>query len=270
MTRPAIIAHRGAAAEASENSMPAFELAIQLGADALELDVQQSADGRVVIIHDPTLERTTDAEGAIAEMAWSDLRDIRLKPIPGSGPGSAAGQAPDADQVAAGRGAAMESDPTLSTLDEVFERFPDVEITVDVKALRAAADGVALIQRFERVDRTILYIEDGTELPEFGTYPGRRATSTRQALRLALDRGWPARSSEREVPEVVHTPLSRWGVSIVTPAFLSRMREHNRTVQVWTVDEPETMSRMAGWGVNGIITNDVRVAVSLLKGRDSV
>ncbi|MEN8144555.1 MAG: glycerophosphodiester phosphodiesterase family protein [Gemmatimonadota bacterium] len=242
VTRPAIIGHRGAAAESPENSMPALELAVRLGADALELDVQQSVDGAIVVIHDPTLQRTADAEGVIAEMAWSDLRDVRLRPKPGADPG-----------------------PPLSRLNDVFERFPDVEITVDVKASRAAADVVALIQRFERTERTILYIEDGTGLPEFRAYRGRRATSTWQALRLALDRGWPARSAEREVPEVVHTPLSRWGIPIITPAFVRRMHEHHRSVQVWTVDEQDTMSRMADWGVDGIITNDVRVAVSLLK-----
>ncbi len=258
MTRPAIIGHRGAAAEAPENSMPALELAMEIGADALELDVQQSADGEIVVIHDPTLERTADAEGVIADMAWSDLREVRLRHKPSSGPALGA-------RAAAGPGAAPGSEPTLSTLDQVFERFPDVEITVDVKALRAAPDVVSLIQRFERTERTILYIEDGTGLPEFAMYQGRRATSTRQALRLALDRGWPGRSGERAVPEVVHTPLTKWGVPIVTRGFVRRMRSHRRTVQVWTVDEPETMSRLADWGVDGIITNDVRAAVSLLK-----
>ncbi|MGI9037771.1 MAG: glycerophosphodiester phosphodiesterase family protein [Gemmatimonadota bacterium] len=225
----AIIAHRGAAAEAPENSLGALELGMALGADALELDVRRSRDGALLVIHDATLGRTTDRWGRMADLELAEVR------------------------------AARQADGTpVSELDEVFAAHPGVEITVDVKDQEAAASVVATIRAHDRVSDTILYVEDGTDGEAFRGYEGRRATSTAQALRIALAGAAPLGWSDREVPEVVHTPLAWSGVPIVTQAFVRRVQESGRTVQVWTVDDPRTARRLAAWGADGIITNDVR------------
>ncbi len=235
-----VIAHRGASAEAPENSIPALELGMQLGADAIELDVRRSADGVLVVIHDASLDRTTDRQGEVAWLTMAEIREANL-------------------------GAA--SDPSIPRLPQpsavpelrdVFARFPDVEITVDVKDLAVADDVVGLIREFDRVERTILYFEDGTGTEAFTAYEGRRATSTRQALRLALDRRWMNRAAERQVPEVVHTPMRRWGIPIVTQELVRRVHDSGRSVQVWTINDPAEARRLATWHVDGIITDDVR------------
>lgn len=225
----AVIAHRGAAAEAPENSLAALELGMEFGADAIELDVRRTADGALLVIHDPTLDRTTDASGRIADFTRAALAGVRLSngaPIP--------------------------------ELGDVLCRFEGVEITVDVKEAEAAADVVALIGALGRVGHTILYVEDGTETLAFRGYEGRRATSTAQAGRLALEPEWLAKAAPREIPEVVHTPLEWRGVPIVTQAFVRRVKKSGRSVQVWTIDDAETAGRLADWGSDGIITNDVR------------
>ncbi len=235
-----VIAHRGASAEAPENSMPALELGMKLGADAIELDVRRSADGVLVVIHDASLDRTTDRSGEIARLTMAEIREANL-------------------------GAA--SDPLLPRLEhhsavpelrDVFLRFPGTEITVDVKDPAAADDVVALIREFDRVEQTILYLEDGTDTGVFKAYEGRRATSTRQALRLALDRRWMSRAEQRAVPEVVHAPMRRWGIKIVTQQLVRRVHDAGRTIQVWTINESSEASRLAAWNVDGIITDDVR------------
>ncbi|MFW6039480.1 MAG: glycerophosphodiester phosphodiesterase [Gemmatimonadota bacterium] len=225
----AVIAHRGAAAEAPENSLEAFELGMKLGADAIELDVRRTADGALLVIHDPTLDRTTDASGRISDYALAELADVRL---PNGAP--------------------------IPELGDVLRRFEGVEVTVDVKEAEAAADVVALIEALDRVERTILYVEQGTDTPAFRDYEGRRATSTEQAMRLALEPGWLASAAPREIPKVVHTPLEWRGVPIVTQEFVGRVRKTGRSVQVWTIDDVETAARLADWGSDGIITNDVR------------
>lgn len=236
MTR--IIAHRGAAAEAPENSIEALDLGMSLGADAIELDVQRTADGALLVIHDPTLDRTTDGSGRIDRLTRRDLEGVRLSngaPVP--------------------------------ELEEVLRRYPGVEVTVDVKDPAAAGDVVALVHALERVAETILYVEEGTETPAFRDYEGRRATSTGQALRLALDERWWCEASGREIPEVVHTPMARDGIPIVTQPFVRRVRESGRTVQVWTIDDVSTARRLAAWRVDGIITNDVRALRATLPRR---
>lgn len=239
--RPAVIGHRGAAGEAPENTLAAFDLAMRLGADALELDVRRTRDGVLIVIHDPTLDRTTDGSGAVADLTAADVTAA----VAGPGP-----------------------EERVPTLRDVFDRFPDVEITVDVKDPDAAADVVRLVHERDRVRRTILYVEDGTERRPFREYSGRRATSTGQAVRLALRRG-RSRGEASRLVEVVHTPLRRWGLPIVSGGFVARMQAQGRTVQVWTVDEPAEMIRLASWGVDGVITNDVRTAVRVLGGDET-
>jgi len=225
----AVIAHRGASAEAPENSLEALELGMELGADAIELDVRRTADGALLVIHDPTLDRTTDASGRIADHTRAELADVRL---PNGAP--------------------------IPELADVLRRFEGVEITVDVKEAEAAADVVALVRALGRVEDTILYVEEGTDTPAFRAYEGRRATSTAQATRLALEPDWLASAAPREIPEVVHTPIEWRGVPIVTQAFVRRVRKTGRSVQVWTIDDVDSAARLANWGADGIITNDVR------------
>jgi glycerophosphoryl diester phosphodiesterase len=248
--RPAIIGHRGAAAEAPENSMPSFELAIELGADALELDVRRSADGALVVIHDPTLDRTSDRSGEVARLPLAAIREADL------------GSARDATIPR------WPAPVAVPTLEQVFERFPGLEITVDVKDPAAAEDVVRRIEAFDRAGRTILYVEEGTETPAFSGYGGRRATSVPQVRRLVTDPGWPGRVPVREVPEVVHTPLEDDGLDLVTAATVRRFREAGLAVHVWTVDEPTTLRRLAEYQVDGIITNDVRGAGRVLGPAD--
>jgi len=243
--RPAIIAHRGAAAEAPENTMLAFDLGLELGAEALELDVRRSLDGELVVIHDATLDRTTSSRGPVATRRAAELATV------------------DARLGLADDRVKLERAEPVPLLRDVFARYVDLEITVDVKDPAATADVVALIEEYGRVDRTILYAEDGTRLAAFTGYGGRRATSTRQALWLAVLGRWlPGRGGDN-FPEVIHTPMRRHGIPIVSAGFVRAAHAAGRSVQVWTVDDPETMILLAGWGVDGIITNDVRAAVAL-------
>lgn len=243
---PRVIAHRGAAAEAPENTIEAFDLALRLGADALELDVQQAGDGTLAVIHDPTVDRTTDAQGPVADLGAAELDRLGVP-----------------------------------ALEAVLERYDGLEITVDVKAPAATPDVVALIERLGRTSLTILYVEDGTSLEAFAAYGGRRATSSGQAAWLAGQLAAGARASAETqdggsalaelpdgFPEVVHAPLAGPAGPIVTRELVLAARRSGRTVQVWTVDDPRRMRQLRGWGVDGIITNDVRRAVEVLKEDD--
>ena len=220
--------------------MTALELAMEIGAEAIELDVRRSGDGVLIVIHDESIDRTTDRSGAVAELSMAEIRLANL------------GAASDPEIPRLPR---HESVPTLRS---VFERFPGVEITVDVKDPEAADDVAALIREFDRVESTILYIEDGIGSDAFRSYPGRRATSTRQVLRLAVDCGWMRRAKRREVPEVVHAPLRRLGMRMVTQGLVRRVHESGRSIQVWTVNDTEEARQLSDWNVDGVITDDVR------------
>lgn len=239
---PAIIGHRGAAAEAPENSLAALELALSLGADALELDVRRSADGALVVIHDPDLRRTSDRQGLIAELSFEQIRQADLSRA--SDPGIPRWSEPLA----------------VPTLEEVFARFPGVEITVDVKDPAAGEEVVRTVEGFGRVAETILYVDGGTETSCFREYAGRRATSVAQAAWLAADPSRLRPGPERGLPEVVHTPLREGGRRLVSAELVKAIHASGREIQVWTIDDLPVMEWLAACGVDGIITNDVRTA----------
>jgi glycerophosphoryl diester phosphodiesterase len=227
-----VVAHRGAAAEAPENTLEAFDLAAELGADALELDVRRAGDGTLAVIHDATLERTTPASGPVSGRGARELRELGVPALP-----------------------------------EVLDRHPDLPLTVDVKDPDATADVVDLVRGRGRVEDVVLYVESGTGLPAFRDYPGRRATSTGQALRWALLERWIPGRPGAAFPEVVHTPLRRWGLPVVTPGFVETVHRAGRTLQVWTVNDEGRMRRLADWGVDAIVTDEVRRAVRIFGAR---
>lgn len=224
------MAHRGAAAEAPENTLEAFDLAVEAGCDAIELDVQRARDGTPVVIHDATLDRTTDARGPVGERSVAELA---LLAVP--------------------------------TLEEVLGRYPELPMTVDVKDPGATGAVVALVRRLGRVERTVLYVEDGTDLPSFRHYPGRRATSTRQAVRMAALYSWHPALVPRGFPEVLHTPLRRGPLRLVSPRVVRAAHRAGRTVQAWTVNEPDVLRRLSGWGVDAVVTDDPRGAARTLR-----
>jgi glycerophosphoryl diester phosphodiesterase len=88
-----------------------------------------------------------------------------------------------------------------------------------------------------------------------------------QAARLVAEPTCLVEAPEREVPEVVHTPLRHEGLDLVDSTLVRRVHESGRTIQVWTVDDPSTMDWLADCGVDGIITNDVRAAVARFGGQ---
>src|SRR5919109_2850030 len=137
-----VIAHRGASARAPENSLPAFELALEAGADALELDVHATADDVAVVVHDPTLDRTTSATGAVATLPLERVRAAD----------AGARFSPDGGRTFPWRGRGLR----IPTLDEVLVAFPTTPLVIEIKTPRAQ-DAVrrTLLER-RALDRSVV------------------------------------------------------------------------------------------------------------------
>src|SRR5579884_3002013 len=142
--RPLFFAHRGGAALAPENTLPAFERAVALGADALELDIQTTREGEIVVIHDWTVQRTTDGAGAVSSCTLDELRRLD------------AGYrfTPDGGRTFPFRGQGI----VVPTLREVLERFPGVRINIDLKESTPPREERlwALLQELGAEERTLV------------------------------------------------------------------------------------------------------------------
>lgn len=239
---PLLIAHRGGSALYPENTLLAFERARACWqVDMLELDVQASADGHCVVIHDETVDRTTDGTGAVADMTLAQLRALD------------AGYrfSPDGGRTFPFRGRGA----TIPTIDEVLHALPSMRFTVEVKvgaaqqplfdAIRANDAGARVIAAgaFER-DRTL-----------FGSWRGALSASTEQGRRFYLShRLWLARLT-RFGAHVAQSPEIWRGRRIVTPRFIQDVHRAGAHLHVWTVNEPADMERLLDWGADGLLTD---------------
>lgn len=253
-----IIAHAGAQGHAPPNTMEAFELALELGAHVLEMDLQLTADGEVVTIHDGTVDRTTDGTGAVADLSLAELQVL-----------DAGATWTDADGATpwAGRGVRHAS------LREVLAAFPDVPLVIELKTDGGPAiiqpvidlvvehgrdDGSLTIASFSRE-----YLEPvRAQLPEVPTnLPESETTAFYTRHLLGLHPWWSPPGELLQVPETFDDR------QVVTPRFVRAAERLGLDVQVWTINEREAMHRVLDAGVHGVITDHPDRMVEVLAER---
>lgn len=235
---PLLVAHRGGASLAPENTMEAFRRAVRLWeADILEMDVRSTADGRIVVIHDATVDRTCDGTGRVADLHWAELREM-----------DAGYRFRDLEGRRRFRGAGVR----IPLFEEVLEAFPDLRLNVDSKAPEAARGLVEIVRRHGAAHRVLVAATEERHRADARGYEGPWGASAAQARRfwflnrLRLTRFYPMRADALQVPV-------QWrGRRVVTPRFVRAAHRANVPVHAWTVDAPEVMRRLLSWGVDGI------------------
>jgi glycerophosphoryl diester phosphodiesterase len=235
-----IIAHRGASGEAPENTIPAFELSLQQGADAIELDVRLTADAVPVVLHDPTLDRTTNYQGLLRTVTADQLRDID----------AGTRFTPDRGRTYPFRGAGVQ----VPTLLEVLRAFPLMPFLIELKEAEAQ-DAVKQVLLDEgAVLRSVLASDRGSALTRFREPPFAVAACAREIgalYRAALFRRVPPSVPYR----CLSVPLRHRGLPVPTRGFVAAARRLACPVHVWTVDQGATAQLLWERGVAGILTN---------------
>jgi glycerophosphoryl diester phosphodiesterase len=241
LPQPIIFAHRGASAHAPENTLAAFELALAQNADAIELDAKLSADGRVVVIHDSTVDRTTDGHGRVNDLSFTELRSLDA--------GSFFSEKYRGEKI--------------PSLDEVFEAvgrrtFINVELTNYYSPRDQLVETVCmLVKKFELQKRVIFSSFFASNLSK------ARAYLPKVPRGLLAFNGWLgawARSFGFDFGnyQALHPHLKD-----VTPQQVQRVHRLKRRIHVWTVNASEDMRRLFQWGVDGIFTDDPQLAVQV-------
>ncbi|HEX6670022.1 MAG TPA: glycerophosphodiester phosphodiesterase [Gemmatimonadales bacterium] len=235
-----VIAHRGASAEAPENTLPAFEAAVRHGADSIELDVRLTADGAPVVIHDDILDRTTDRTGPVAALTLAELRAVD------------AGWSftPDGGRTHPFRGGEVR----IPTLGEVLWAFPRLTVLVEIKEPAAQEAVRRVLLQEEAAERCAVASEYREALLAFDQPPFARGASSPEISALywaaMLRRPRPAAGYR-----LLSVPLRHRGVPVPTRGFIAAARASGCPVHVWTVDSPDTARRLWRRGVSGIVTN---------------
>ena len=220
-----IVGHRGASGECPENTIMSFDRAIAQGADALELDVRVTADNVPVVVHDATVDRTTNGTGSVRSHSLRALRAL------------------DAGQ----------GEP-IPTLDEVLDRYRDLPLIVEIKERHAAEPALRALRRHDANGRVLVGSFVHAALKPFSAAGWFRAASRREtgaswmASRLGLAFRW------RDFAAFT-VPERHGSLTLVDRAFVRAAERTGRPVHVWTVDEVADARRLRAMGVAGIITN---------------
>lgn len=244
---PLVIAHRGGGAEAAENSMAAFARADGLGVRHLETDAHVSADGVVVLSHDPVVDRTYDGSGAIVDLTWREISRLR----------NAAGE-------------------RMPTLAEVLEAYPDSWFNIDAKSDEVVDPLLDVLESHHAFGRVMLASFEVPRLERIRTsgYEGiSTSLGTTEVIRLLAAAQTASNPSSWWVPgprrtvRAVQVPET-WGpVRIVDRRFIAAAHERGLAVHVWTVNDPSQMVRLADLGVDGIVTDRPTTLRGLLEAR---
>jgi glycerophosphoryl diester phosphodiesterase len=246
-----VVAHRGASVQLPENTMAAFQRAAEMGADALELDVHLTADGQLAVIHDETVERTTDGSGAVASLTLAELQQL-----------DAGYHFTDADGEFPQRGRGLR----IPSFAEVLEWLPDgLGLVVEIKA-RAAADAVPDALRgtpVREAGRASVISFDEPAIDRVHELDSELATGYllvptqpfEPALRWAVEHG--------------HVGVHPWEGDLgMDPApALAQALAYGRLVGCYVVNDPQRMQQLAAFGLWGFVTDVPDVARQALGPR---
>ena len=243
-----VVGHRGNRMHAPENTLESFRQAVALGVDALELDVHLTADGEVVVIHDPTVDRTTEGAAAVTTTPWETLRHFD------------AGFRYSAD---GGRTFPYRAQGIgIPRLSDVLDAFPDTPLLIEIKTPRASAALRTVIERHGATARCIVEsFHDDAGAPFVGTEIAIGAAQGDVARLL-----WRAllRRPAAAVPfRFMSIPTSFRGVPVPIAGLVVATRAAGAPVHVWTVNTPADAERLWARGVCAIISDDPATMLAL-------
>lgn len=256
--RPRLFAHRGGARIAPENTIEAFAAGLAAGADRLEMDVHATRDGHVVVLHDPTIDRTTDGTGLVREMTLAELQRLDAGArFPGDG----------GDFPFHGRGVVV---PTLAA---VLEAFPGVPLNIEIKQDEPQIEHAVLdvLDRFGARAQVLLAAEESTIMARIRAAAPDVLTSFSAADVLEFVTAWHGGTLDAYRPPgiALQIPPSFGEVQLVTAESVAIAHRMGLEMHVWTIDDPAEMAALLDLGVDAIMTDVPPLAARLLQERGS-
>jgi glycerophosphoryl diester phosphodiesterase len=268
------IAHQGGEIEAPSNTLFALKTAKEKGADVLEIDVHMSADGEIVVIHDATVDRTTNGTGRVDSMTVEELKALDAAHwfVPDCGTchgkdesayiyrGFATGER--ALPIAKEGESFAPNDFTIPTLREVLEAFPKDLINIEIKATAPETtpyeeELAALLDEYGRDDDTIVvsFLDHANERFKLYNSEVSTATATGETAAFWASAQGPLPGAPNPRYQALQVPIELEGVTVVTEDFVTKAHANGLAVHVWTINDEETMRWLVDIGVDGIMTD---------------
>jgi glycerophosphoryl diester phosphodiesterase len=232
---PIPFAHRGGASDVPENTMPAFEYAVNLGYRYVETDVQVTSDGVLVAFHDNDLRRTCGRSGKISDLPWSEVQTALVD-----------GRAP------------------IPLLEDMLGTWPELRVNIDCKSDKAIAALVSAIRRTNSLPRLCLGAFSDTRMRTLRKELGPDACTALGPGAVAGLRFGTLRSTSAMAAQV---PVKQGPLTVTDKKFVDRAHRMGLAVHVWTIDDAAEMHRLLDLGVDGIMTDRPEVLRTVFQER---
>jgi glycerophosphoryl diester phosphodiesterase len=237
--RPRLLAHRGLALDAPENTLLAFLKALAAGAEYLETDVHVSRDGVAVVSHDPDLSRVAGRSGSVGDLSLAELQRIDL-----------------------GHG------QTFSSLSEVLDAFPEARFNIDIKIRDAVEPAASAIRAADAIGRVLVSsFDERTRAAIVQALPGvaTSASSRRVAVALVGAKLGLAPLVRRALRgmHAIQIPVSYGAVTLATASTIARFQAAGVEVHFWTINDPAEMTRLLELGADGIVSDRIDLALRI-------
>lgn len=257
MSVPLVIAHQGGDGVWPGDTMYAFEKAVEIGADVLEMDAHITKDGHIVLMHDETVDDTTDGTGLIEEMTLEELKQLD----------AAYDWSNDGGQTYPYRGQFIQ----VPTLDELFQKFPHMRYVIEIKLTENPIDRALcdLIREYDMQDKVMVasFHDEAMQnfrktCPEVATSASRGEVTRIVLLGKIFLSGFIVPQYQSIQPPF--DPKESLNIPIMTKRFIREAHAKGIAVEPWTVNDPELMKQYIEWGVDGIITDRPDLMVEIL------
>ena len=255
--RTLVIAHQGGDGVWPGDTLFAFEKAVEIGSDVLEMDAHITRDGQIVLMHDETVDDTTDGTGLIEHMTLDELGKLD----------AAYDWSPDGGKTFPYRGQGIQA----PTLEQVFQKFPQMRYVIEIKLTANPIDKplCELIRKYNLQAKALVASFHDEVMKNFrATCPEVATSASRTEVRNYVLLGkaflWGFIVPDYQTIQPPHDPEESLGIPIMTERFVRESHAKNIRVEPWTVNDPELMRQYIEWGVDGIITDRPDLMVKVL------
>ena len=258
----AVIAHRGGRFLFPENTILAFGQSLRAGADVLEMDVHLTRDQQLVVLHDSTVDRTTNGSGEVANFSLAELKDLD----------AAYWWLPEVDSQDTStafvyRGLGI----SIPSLEEVLTRFPTVLKIIEMKSDNSdIVNSLGRLLRKHKQEMLVIVASfNSTNLKNFRrSYPEFATSATMgEIVSFFIINHLGFAGSYFSPAEVFQVPIYSGPLKVLTPSFIRNAQKNNIIVQAWTINELTEMNMLLDMGIDSIITDDPSKLLSLLDSR---
>ena len=257
--RPLVIAHQGGELLAPSNTMTAFENAAKLEVDVLETDIHITKDGHLITIHDPTVDRTTNGKGRVADLTLAEIQEL-----------DAGYDFKDLEGNYSFRGKGV----YIPTVDEMFQAFGNMKIEIEIKDDNPPEriDEISsklwdLIEKYQMEDKILIAAFDQDILTTFEKYAkGRVALSAgRQEVKsFVVFHKFFLRNLYVPKVDAFQLPVEDSGFDLTDKRLIKGAHRLGMEIHYWTIDDPRTMEQLIDAGADGILTNRPDLLLNLL------